>query len=273
MRIILKPISNLYDDALDVAKKIIKNTKKNATSNDIPAKLSDLTTDTFQKSNSHNVVDIAKPETISAKVSEPLDFNTISTLNISNLRKLESGNLSGATFATKSPEELLKLRQAGIKRIVDFRSEGSSDFDKLCKELGFEYLRLPLDNTRAIPGRERAGIVVTDDFVKSIKKFFEMTDKGLTYQGCHYGIDRTNLGLTLNYLINPNAKRVPRLLTWGDFRFGNVVNRTIKTVKKIIKQLTPEQRQTLNLPKNFEEILNNRIYELRKTNGVLRNQQ
>ena len=233
MKVNLKPLANICDNAIDVAKRLVQKNRSDVTVKNASTNLSNLTTDTFQRIQRTDISDIQK-SLDAMNSSTSIDFNIINNLDINNLRILESGNLSGGTFAIKDPEALMRLKHAGIRRIVDFRTEGSKAFDQLCEDCGFEYLRLPLDNTRAIPGRERFGISVTDDFVKALKKFFNMTDKGQTYQGCHYGIDRTNLGLTLNYLLNPNAKRVPRLLTWGDFRFGNVVNRTIKTVKKVM---------------------------------------
>ena len=96
-----------------------------------------------------------------------------------------------------------------------------------------------------------------------------MFNKGQTYQGCRFGIDRTNLGLTLNYLLNPKATRAPKLMSWDNYSMGNIVNRTTKSVKKIIKKLTPEQRKMLDLPEDFEKYLMERIFELRNTNGVL----
>jgi hypothetical protein len=140
----------------------------------------------------------------------------------------------------------------------------------LCKDLDIEYLRFPLDNTRNIPGRVRLGIDVTDDFVKNLKKYIDMVNKGQTYQGCHFGIDRTNLGLTLNYLLNPKATKAPKLLSWDNYTVGNIVNRTTKSVKKIIKKLTPEQRKMLGLPDDYERMLAERIFDLRNANGVLR---
>jgi hypothetical protein len=97
-----------------------------------------------------------------------------------------------------------------------------------------------------------------------------MVNKGQTYQGCHFGIDRTNLGLTLNYLLNPKATKAPKLLSWDNYTVGNIVNRTTKSVKKIIKKLTPEQRKMLGLPDDYERMLAERIFDLRNANGVLR---
>ena len=265
IKALIKLSGNLLDDAVDVVKGVVKTSKSTKPS---------IFTRDASKVVTNAITHNSQTETrIVSEILEDgvkLNQKAIQELGISRLRVLENGNLSGATFATRDPAQLAKLKDAGIKRIVDFRNEASIDFERLCKDLDIEYLRFPLDNTRNIPGRARLGIDVTDDFVKNLKKYIDMVNKGQTYQGCQFGIDRTNLGLTLNYLLNPKATKAPRLLSWDNYTVGNIVNRTTKSVKKIIKKLTPDQRKMLGLPDDFEKMLTERIYNLRNTNGVLR---
>lgn len=264
---LVKITVGLIDDLYDVAKGVTKTAK--ASSNIQAKKVADFATDTFRHA-SNEELKVLKETITQISGEKALRYDILDDLGIRNLRILENGNLSGGTFAVRNPDDLLKLKEAGVKRIVDFRGEASSTFEALCKDCDFEYLRLPLDNTRIIPGRDRIGFEVTDDFVRDLKKYFDMVDQGQTYQGCRFGIDRTNLGLTLNYLLNPKATQAPKLLSWDNYSMGNIVNRTTKTVKKIIKKLSPEQRKMLGLPDNFDEILQQRIFDLRYTNGVLR---
>lgn len=265
IKALIKISGNLLDDAIDVVKGVVKTSKSTKTSI-FTSDTSKLVTNTITHNSNANTRIISEVVEDGVKINK----QAIQELGIPRLRILENGNLSGATFATKDPAQLVKLKEAGIKRIVDFRNEASQGFEQLCKDLDIEYLRFPLDNTRNIPGRVRLGIDVTDDFVKNLKKYIDMVNKGQTYQGCHFGIDRTNLGLTLNYLLNPKATKAPKLLSWDNYTVGNIVNRTTKSVKKIIKKLTPEQRKMLGLPDDYERMLAERIFDLRNANGVLR---
>lgn len=267
VKALVKVSVNVLDNIVDAATTVVKTTK--AKPSIFTKSVSDTGIDVLRHAVDDELRVVTEVIERTAK-STPIDNQIIQELGISRLRILENGNLSGGTFATRDPAHLVRLKEAGVKRIVDFRNEAGEAFEKLCKELDIEYLRFPIDNTRVIPGRERMGMAITDDFVKELKKYIEMVNKGQTYQGCHFGIDRTNLGLTLNYLLNPKATKPPILLSWGDYSLGNVVNRTTKSVKKIIKKLTPEQRKMLDLPEDFEKYLMERIFELRNANGVLR---
>ncbi len=204
--------------------------------------------------------------------SNELNNEIITRLQIPNLRVLESNSISGSTFEKRSAEDLKKLKDSGIRAIIDFRSEAGCTFGKKCNELGMDYLNIPIEHSYNIFGGHKKGnlpTTVSDEFVEQLKQFFSLANKGNNYIGCNFGIDRTNIGLVYNYLLNMSATKPPKLLSWGDFSHQNVINRTIKQVKKTIKHLTPEQRETLNLPSNYEEILKERIFRLRFDNDAL----
>ena len=204
--------------------------------------------------------------------SSGLNQEIIESLKIPNLRILESNSISGSTFEKRTLEDLINLKKSGIRAIIDFRSEAGFLFRQRCNELGLEYLNIPIEhsyNIFAANKKKNLPITVSDKFVEQLKKFFELANKGNNYIGCNFGIDRTNIGLVYNYLLNMSAKQPPKLLSWGDFSHQNVINRTVKLVMKTIKHMTPKQRETLNLPSNYEEILKQRIYDLRFQNGAL----
>lgn len=217
----------------------------------------------------------AKATDIAAKASATTAQKSrqiINDLKIPNLRMLEANSISGSTFEKRTAADLLQLKDAGIKSIVDFRSEAASSFGKQCSELGFEYFNIPLEHSYNLFAGHKKGNLpepVSDKFVEQLKKFFEISNKGNAYMGCNYGIDRTNIGLTYNYLLNMSATKPPVLQSWGDFSHTNVINRTVKLVKKTIKHLTPQQKQMLGLPENYDEILKQRIHDIRLQNGVL----
>ena len=87
-----------------------------------------------------------------------------------------------------------------------------------------------------------------------LKRFFDIMKRGYAYIGCQYGIDRTNKGLALNYFLGSDMK-APRMLHWEDETQKMVVNRNVRIVEKIFHHLTPEQKEMLELPSKFRDIL------------------
>ena len=179
-----------------------------------------------------------------------------------NLRPVGNSCVSGATLEGNIAG-LRKLKAAGIDTIVDFRSEASSIFGQTCKTEGFDYMLFPIGHTRSGLSGKSVSIenIISDEYVEQLKKFIETVNEKNVYMGCHYGIDRTNLGLVLNYLLNPKAAP-PKIVTWGDFRTKSVINRTLKKARKIIKKMTPEQRQKLGLDENYNELFQQKINSL-----------
>ena len=87
--------------------------------------------------------------------------------------------------------------------------------------------------------------------------------------GCQFGIDRTNIALFMNYLMNPVVDNAPTVLTWPYERKKTVANKNIKIVKKIIKRMTPEQRMQIGIPEDYHLMLQNRIFDLLRKNGLV----
>ena len=181
---------------------------------------------------------------------------------IKNLRPVGNSCVSGATLEGNI-KGLRQVKAAGIDTIVDFRSEASSIFEQTCKAEGIDYILFPLGHTRSGLSGKSAQIenIISDKYVEKLEKFIKAVNEKNVYMGCHYGIDRTNLGLVLNYLLNPKAT-APKIITWGDFRTKSVINRTLKTARKIIKKMTPKQRQKLGLDENYNELFQQKINSL-----------
>ena len=112
-------------------------------------------------------------------------------------------------------------------------------------------------------------IKITSAFVDKLQRFFKMVNDGNVYMGCQFGIDRTNIGLFLNYLMNAEVKNAPTIITWPYERKKAVANKNIRIVRKIIKHLTPEQRKQLGIPEDYNCMLQIRIYEILDKNGLI----
>lgn len=202
-------------------------------------------------------------------------IETLQKLAISNYRVVNSTSVSGATFSNRSIMDLKSLKEMGIDTIIDFRGEAMNDFAKLCERAGLKYYNFNLNNVNNMSNPEyfvredNERIKVTAVFVEKLKKFFDMINEGNVYMGCQFGVDRTNIGLFLNYLMNSNVENAPTIITWPYERKKTVANKNIRIVRNIIKRLTPEQRKQLGIPEDYNYMLQIRIYEILDKNGLI----
>ena len=205
--------------------------------------------------------------------NKPIDIQCLKALNILNLRILGLNTVSGSTFETRVPADFEALRRIGVHSIVDFRADASEKIGNKCVAAGIQYKNFPLDNVLTLQNPnyfylDKVGkLRVTDKFVKELKNYFEIMDSENSYVGCQYGIDRTNVGLVLNFLLNPKVKHgAPEILTWPGERRKSVINRNTKVIKKILKALTDEQKQFLGLSLENNDYTNRQILKLLQKN-------
>ncbi len=208
-----------------------------------------------------------------AENNRKINLNKIKELEIRNLRILNERAVSGGTFEHRPIFDLKALKSYGIESVIDFRSESGEKLIEACKREGLEYFRFPLDSVRERTSnryfiREKGKpVIIRPEFITDLKKYFEIMNNSNCYVGCHYGIDRTNIGLLLNYFFNPKYNEVPpKIKFWpGEFR-KNIINRNVKCIKKIFKSLTPEQKKELNIPDNYEECIREKVSRLLRHN-------
>ena len=103
---------------------------------------------------------------------------------------------------------------------------------------------------------------VNDTFVQKLRKFFDICDKGNTYLACQWGIDRTNVGIILNYLLNPTEHLTPEIFAWAGDSAKSIINKNKKNTENILKQLTQEQKEILKLEPDYLETLRTRTRKL-----------
>ena len=80
--------------------------------------------------------------------------------------------------------------------------------------------------------------------------------------GCKWGIDRTNLALMMNYLMNPEPHIAPQITAWGGESTKNIINKNYKIIEKMSKALTPEQRKSLDLSEECSYTMKKRMKNL-----------
>ena len=178
-------------------------------------------------------------------------------LDISRLRVLGAKTYSGETLEN-SPDKLKKLKELGINTVVDFREEAFDTYKNLCSQNGLEYFQFPLKHSANFNVKEG----VSDEFVDNMKRFFEIFNQGNAYMGCKFGIDRTNLALMMNYLVNPEVHMIPEITAWGGDSLKNVINKNQKIIEKLCKSLTPAQKEKLELSSEYSYLMKRRSKNL-----------
>ena len=195
-------------------------------------------------------------------LSNKVNINGIKKLEIPQIRIISKNVVSGPTLQDRSVDEMLKLREMGISKIIDFRADASEKYAEFCKKNGFKYFKFPLNDT----GNELFYIQETGflspKFIKSLKKFFKAINQGGVYMGCQFGIDRTNKALVMNYLLNNKKQTPPIILTWPYETKKAVINRNVRSVSRLFHHMTSSQKKQLGLPEKFREILKEKVGRL-----------
>lgn len=184
-------------------------------------------------------------------------------------RQVSDNIYAGETLVTKPESVFKKLSYLGIKTIIDLRSleDDTLEYKEKCASNGIKYVSIPL--TKVLDDK-KDGIfdykkgTVRDDFVDDLATLLKYTRKGNLYLGCQYGVDRTNFALCCDYIFNFDTEHNPPVIYPTDYAKRNTIkNKNLDLVRKIIKKLTPEQREKLHLPDNFEQtILKERIKDI-----------
>ena len=139
---------------------------------------------------------------------------------------------------------LNKLKDAGITTIIDFRDPDccSQKVLDLAKKMGFKYVLFTIDSTWS-----------TNELTQ-MTQYIKAVNKGNFIAGCANGQARTDLGMAINYVFNPQAKNTP------EFYYGNIKRNSRVNIRdsitKIFKALEehPEFIKELGWPdvKTFE---------------------
>ena len=185
------------------------------------------------------------------------------------VRQVSNNIYAGETLATKPDSFFTKLSYSGIETIMDLRSleKDTLEYKEKCETNGIEYVSVPL--TKVLDDK-KDGIfeykkgTVRDDFVDDLATLLKYTRKGNLYLGCQYGVDRTNFALCCDYIFNYDLEHNPPVIYPTNYAKRNTIkNKNLDLIRKIIKKFTPEQREKLHLPDDFEEtILKKRIKDI-----------
>lgn len=205
-----------------------------------------------------------------------LDIGRLKNLDISHFRLIDSNSVRGVTLANQKQSLLSELKECGINTVIDLRPEGgdTSKYAQACKKNGLDYFNLKIRDNMPIfnapfsgkmSAEERKAAIET--FVKQMSVFFKLMDNGKNYMACLLGLHRTDLAVTMNYLLNPNEPTTPPTLSHMFFpEETNLTNKYIGKVKNILKNLSTSDKEFLQMPENFSSIFDARILKLRLMN-------
>lgn len=198
-----------------------------------------------------------------------LRMEELTHMNIKNLRFSGASIASGETLSPRPQQDFEKIKALGVDTIVDYRGDSTSDLAQKCSESGIQYINFPLDGVDTLNNETYFGMTsdnkryVKDTFINMLREYFSVMNTQNVYAGCQYGIDRTNVGLVLNFLINPEAvNNEPQILTWPDESKKSVINKLTKMAKKILRAMSSEQKKTLGLSDRNNDFTNTQIKKL-----------
>ncbi len=179
----------------------------------------------------------AKSVTLSYKERTQMQNNgIISSSNFSNAAVAPDASgirgqlpIKNGRFRSASLQE---LKENGIERVIDFR--GKLPEDKIaenvlqCKKYGLEYHNIPVEYCS---GDKNLQANITDDLIKSIPEYIQEMRKGNYYAGCANGCHRTDLGMAINFLFNPESTGGMKLV--GGCPKGRVIASTRDILERI----------------------------------------
>lgn len=205
-----------------------------------------------------------------------LDISRLKNLRISHFRLIDSNSVRGVTLANQSPALLTELKECGINTIIDLRPEGSDEsrYAQNCRKNGLDYFNLKIRDNIPIFNAPFSGKMTLEErraaiekFVHQLGDFFNLMDNGKNYMACLLGLHRTDLAVTMNYLLNPKEPTTPPTLSHMFFpEETNLTNKYIGKVKNMLKNLTQKDKEFLKMPDCFSDIFDARVLKLRLMN-------
>ena len=174
-------------------------------------------------------------------------YESLKQYPIVDLAPVYDKGVRGRTMSGRGSNWLLaKVRDAGVKTIIDLRTADHTDrYDRNVAEAGMEYHSLPIDS-------KNTGV---HQIIASLPLLFELMDKGSFYIACAMGRHRTDIAIALYYVMHPSVPfdEVPEMkghrnVEKKQFRCDDIAAR----LNSIIKAITPDELATLGLPADYE---------------------
>ncbi len=153
--------------------------------------------------------------------SKKSKFLQAKDLNIENfaITADNKGIRGGSPFSVKGRKAMARLKDYGIKRVIDLRVDGDPEkYKEMCAKSGLEYFKFPITYDEKW----------TQENINKIPEFVDEMNKGNFYIGCATGLHRTDTGLAIYYFFNPKQTETPKI------EAGTTKNKTIAIMNKIM---------------------------------------
>lgn len=166
--------------------------------------------------------------------------------NISNSRRYTPNIFRGSTLYDVPDWVIAKLKELGIKTIIDLAGYDDSYKNKVERN-GLEYISFYLDpiSFDYLPDKTSK----KDELIKFIKTM----QKEFIYMGCEYGTYKTDAAITLNQLFNPKVK--------GACRVGSSfeISYIWRIANELYNLMTQKDKKSIAWTLEFEKIFNEKI--------------
>ena len=183
-----------------------------------------------------------------------IDGDVMSELNIPNLHNISRSlrytpNIyRGATLYDAPDWVLEKLKDAGIKTIINLGDYGESYEEKM-KRAGFEYFDFDIRRMRDrhFNPKEKKDKLI--EFIKTMQKEY-------IYMGCECGTYKTDAAVKFNNLFNPKVKIACKIYS------PEMISDIPDIAEDIYQNMTPEDKESIGWTPEFEENFRDKISQM-----------
>lgn len=181
-----------------------------------------------------------------AKKPKKINGEDIYHLPLSNVRNISSSRrytpniYRGSTLYDVPNWVITKLKEAGIKTIIDLAGYGDLYKNKI-EQNNLEFVSFYLDPTSFDYIADKTS--EKDELIKFIKTM----QKEYIYMGCEFGTYKTDAAITLNTLFNPKVKGACRVNSYYEISY------IWEMANELYKLMTPKDKHSIGWTPEFEK--------------------
>lgn len=185
---------------------------------------------------------VNRPKKIDGDIMSELPLSNLH--NISNSSRYKPNIWRGSTLYEAPDWVLDKLKEAGIKTIIDL--EGfRKHYKKRIKDAGFEYVGFSISSMKYgnVPEFKK----------EELLKFIKTMQKEYIYMGCECGTYKTDAAIRLNNLFNPKVKGYCKIYS------PEMIEYIPQVADEIYLTMTPDDKKSIGWTPEFEKQFNEKI--------------
>ena len=191
-----------------------------------------------------------KPKRVDGDVMSELPLYNVH--NISTSSRYRPNNYRGSTLYDSPDWVFDKLKEAGIKTVINFGDYGNSYKEKVERN-GLNYFDFDMNYFLLESYVADAERVKRKDRVVG---FIQQMQKEYNYMGCECGTYKTDIAVYLNTLFNPQVKGYCKIYS------PNAVGSVPNIAADVYERLTPEDKEKMGWTPEFEDRVKNKLSKL-----------